>query len=240
MRAPVEFQTTETLFFSAKIAGYTKSNKDTISLEWMVETFDDDRVRLAPGEKNTIQVELSEEDKNWQPLIRYQVELPQTATCQKCLLQLTVRDKLANAETQLELPFAIRGLTLKPSPSVTVHNFRFLRSENDFTPLAIPAYRPGDELWARFEINGFRYGEKNRVQVEYGLAVYRPSGKLLYQEPRAAVADETSFYPRKYLPGVLNLRLENLPPGEYPLVVEVRDLQSGEKYEHRAAFRVEP
>lgn len=239
LRGTIEFQTTETLFFTAKISGFTKSPKETISLEWMIETFDDNNVSLAPPEKKPIEVELAEEDKDWQPLIRYQVELPQTATCKRCRLKLTVRDKLANSQADAELPFAIRGLTVQPAESVTIQNFRFTRSENDAAALTVPAFRPGDELWGRFEITGFVYGEKNRVQVEYGLAVYRPSGKLLYQEPKAAAADETSFYPRKYLPGVLNLRLDKLPPGEYPIVIEVRDLGSGKKYEHRVAFRVE-
>jgi hypothetical protein len=239
IRGGVEFLTTETLFFTAKVSGFQKSAKEAIALEWTIETFDDDKVPLAPAETKPIEVELAEEDKGWLPLIRYQVELPQTATCNACRLKLTVRDKLANAQAVADLPFAIRGLRVEPAESITVQNFRFTRAENDPTPLAVAAFRPGDELWGRFEITGYVYGEKNRVQVEYGLSVFRPSGKLLYEEPKAAAADETSFYPRKYLPGMLNLKLDSLPPGEYPIVIEVRDLAAGKKHEHRVTFRVE-
>lgn len=239
LRGGVEYRSTETLFFTAKISGFQKSPKATISLEWTLQTFDDKNVPLAPAETKPIQVELAEEDKDWQPLIRYQTELPQTATCSSCKLKLTVRDKLANAEVAVQAPFAILGIRVDPAESVTIRNFRFTRSESDSTPLAVPAYRPGDELWGRFEITGYQYGEKNRVQVEYGLSVFRPSGKLLYEEPKAATADEASFYPRRYLPGVLNLKLDKLPPGEYPIVIEVRDLAAGKKYEERVTFRVE-
>jgi hypothetical protein len=240
MPKPATYQPTELLFFTGKVAGYKKGPKEAVSLEWEAQAFDDKGVALAPSKKQPIQAELSEEDKNWLPVIRLDMELPQTASCRNCLLKLQVRDLVAGTSAKAEVPFAIQGLEVQPSDELVVRNFRFQRAETDQNPLKDPAYRPGDEIWGRFEITGFKYGEKNLVQVEYGVSVFRPSGKLLYQEPKAATANESSFYPRRYLPGVLSMKLDSkVPPGEYPLVLEVRDLIGNQKTEMRFTFRVE-
>lgn len=240
MPKPALYQTTELLFFTCRVTGYKKSPKEAVSLEWEAQAFDDKGIALAPPKKEQVQAELSDEDKDWQPVIRFSIEMPQTAVCQKCLLKVQLKDVLADSRTSVEVPFQIQGREVEPSEALVIRNFRFQRSEEDANPLAVPAYRPGDDVWGRFEITGFKHGEKNRIQVEYGLAVFRPSGKLLYQEPKAAAADESSFYPRRYLPGVLSLKLDSkMPPGEYPIVVEVRDLLAGQKFETRVMFRIE-
>jgi hypothetical protein len=175
-------------------------------------------------------------DLEW---IRLQFETPNSALCESCVLKLEVKDLLSGVTASRSVPFAIRGRAVEPSPTLVVRNFRFLRSEDDANPLAAPVYRAGDELWARFEITGFPYGPGNRVHVEYGLSVFRPSGKLLYQEANAATHDEATFYPRRYVNGILNLRLQGLPPGEYPILLEVRDGIGNQKFELRQPFRVE-
>lgn len=87
---------------------------------------------------------------------------------------------------------------------------------------------------------GYKFGEKNRINVEYGLSVLRPSGTTMYTEPKAAVADEASFYPKRFVGGILSLKLDNtIKPGEYTIVLEVRDGISGEKEETKHPFRVE-
>jgi hypothetical protein len=229
----------ETLFFSCQFSGYTKTEKDTISLAYEMEAFDENGVALAKKESKTIEAELAPEDKDWKPKVRYQFVTPDTALCENCVLRVQLRDKLASTEATKEIPFRIRSRAVEPSKTLTVRNFRYLRGEEDDRPLAVPAYRPGDDLWARFEITGFQYGEGNRIQVEYGLKVFRPSGKLLYEEPKAAVFDESSFYPKRYINGILNLRLQGLSPGEYPVVLEVRDLTGNQQFQERFPFRVE-
>lgn len=240
MPKPAAYQPTELLFFTCRLTGYRKSPKEAVSLEWEAQAFDDQGVALAPPKKEPIQAELADEDKDWQPVIRFSIELPQTAVCQNCKLKLQVKDVLADAKASADVPFMIQGRPVEASETLVIRNYRFQRAEEDLNPLTVPAYRPGDDVWGRFEITGFKYGEKNRIQVEYGLSVFRPSGKLLYQEPKAAAADETSFYPRRYLPGVLSLKLDSkMPPGEYPIVVEVRDLLGNQKFESRVIFRIE-
>ncbi len=239
MPGKAEYVGGETLFFACQFSGYAKTEKDTISLAYEMEAFDDAGVALAKKEAKAIDTELAPEDKDWKPKVRFQFVAPDTASCDNCLLRVKLTDKLAGASAEKEMRFRIRSRIVEPSKTLVARNFRYLRSEEDAKPLAVAAYRPGDELWARFEIIGFQYGEGNRIQVEYGLKVFRPSGTLLYEEPKAAVFDESSFYPKRYVNGILNLRLQGLSPGEYPVVLEIRDIASGQKFEERYPFRVE-
>ncbi|MFN7934844.1 MAG: hypothetical protein U0R19_16060 [Bryobacteraceae bacterium] len=229
----------ETLFFSCQFSGYTKTEKETISLSYEMEALDENGVPLVKKESKALDTELAPEDKDWKPKVRFQFVAPDTAQCEDCLFRIRLKDKLAGTEATKEIKFRIRSRNVEPSKTLTVRNFRYLRTEEDGKPLAVAAYRPGDELWARFEITGFHFGEGNRIQVEYGLKVFRPSGKLLYEEPKAAVFDESSFYPKRYVNGILNLRLQGLSAGEYPVVLEVRDLISKQNYEERFPFKVE-
>jgi len=236
---PPSYAAGETLFFSCHVAGFSKTPKETIALEWKVEAVDDTGTLLAKPAADKLAIELAPEDREWKPKIRYEAELPTTALCSQCKLRISVKDTVGNLSASLEMPFAIRGLAVEPSEKLTIRNFRFLRAENDTQVLRIPAYRAGDELWARFEITGYKFAEDNRVHVDYGLTVFRPSGKQLYQEPVAATAEESSFYPKRYVTGVLNLRLEGLPAGYYPIVIEVRDHVGDHTYEERVTFKVE-
>lgn len=231
----------ERVFVTCQVAGYkAEKEKESVRLELSVEARDEAGLLLAPADNQKVDVELAPEDKDWKPKLRYQFEVPQTASCKACELRIKVRDLVAGADATRSVPFAVESKTVEPSATLAVRNVRFLRAEDDSSPLAVPAYRPGDEIWARFEMTGYKLGDKNRIQLEYGLSVYRPSGKLLYQQLNAASADDTSFYPKKWMPGILSLKADTkMPPGEYPIVLEVRDLIGQQKHEERFTFRIE-
>ncbi|MCZ2151493.1 MAG: hypothetical protein LC126_27440 [Bryobacterales bacterium] len=229
----------ETLFFSCRVTGYKAGEKETMGIEWKIEPLDDQNVALAKPETKSLETDLAPEDRDWKPIIRYQLVTPYSALCRRCRIRIDVKDRLSGQTAAAEFPFSIHGKAVEPSETLTVRNFRFLRSETDETPLAVPAYRPGDQLWARFEMTGYRFGEGNSIHVEYGISVYRPSGKLLYEEPKAAETEERSFYPKRFIPGVLNLRLQGLPAGEYPILLVVKDLAGNQKFEAKYSFRVE-
>ncbi len=230
----------ERLFFSCQVAGYKANEKDSVALNWTIRIVDEAGLALAPPESKSLEAELAPEDKDWKPRILYQVELPPTADCESCLVILHLTDKIGGSQASREERFAIRSKDVELSKELAIRNFRFLRGEEDGAGLSVAAYRPGDEVWARFEITGFAHGEKNRIHVEYGLSVYRPSGKLLYQEPKAATAEEISFYPKRWAPGMLSLKLDaKLPLGEYPIVIEVRDELRKQRAEARFVFQIE-
>jgi hypothetical protein len=129
---------------------------------------------------------------------------------------------------------------VEPSDGMTVRNFRFLRAEDDAEPLKDPAYRLGDSVWARFDMTGYKMGEKNRFDVEYGLKVLRPNGEVTYEEPKAAQAKDETFYPQRYTPGILSLNLpKDIATGDYKIILTVRDNIGGEKQETVHTFSVQ-
>jgi len=230
----------DTVFLSFYVQGYKVSPENRIHLEWRVEAWDAGGTLLAEPFQKEVQAELSPEDKDWRPLARHSVPVPPLGDPGAYRMRIGVKDLLAGTETSLEVPFRAGGRQVAPSDTLAVRNFRFLRGEEDRDPLTVAAYRPGDALWARFEIRGFKYGEKNAVHVEYGLEVLGPTGKGLYQKPQAASEQSSSFYPKRYLTGSLSLNLQaNARPGDYTIVLRVRDLIGPQTSETRHPFRIE-
>jgi hypothetical protein len=234
------FSTGDTIFFTFQIRGYQASPESKMDLLYRVEAQDPDGVRLAEPVKQQIQGELSPQDKDWMPTVRQSVEIPPLALPGIYRVLIEVEDRLAKREAKTQLDIPIRGRKVEPSQALVVRNFRFLRSEEDRDPLRAAVYRPGDAVWARFEITGFRYGDNNRIHVEYDISVVGPSGKVMFTQPQAAVEQGESLYPKKYLPGVLSLNMDRkVTAGEYAIVLTLRDQVGNQAQESRHEFRVE-
>jgi hypothetical protein len=184
---------------------------------------------------------LQAEDKNWQPKFLASFAIPPHAPGGKYKIPVKVRDELAGVETERTLEFQVRGPALETeSDMLVIRGFRFLREEEDGTPLRPAAYHPGSMLWARFEITGYKFGGNNAFSVDYGLAVLGADGKQLFAQPEAASESKASFYPQRTVPGVLSLSLDkNVPTAAYTLVVTVRDKVGNVTVETREPFTVE-
>ena len=134
----------------------------------------------------------------------------------------------------------IRGRDVAPSDSLVVRNFRFFRNENDTKPVDKPDYKPGDRVWAKFDITGYKFGPQNKVDVSYVTSVLSPTGKVLWTQPEPAVEQSESFYPKRYIAADFGLNLQKtIKPGEYTIAVQVKDAISGETYETKQTFVVE-
>ena len=132
------------------------------------------------------------------------------------------------------------GVQVQRSAGLTVQNFEFLRSENDREPLRVAAFSPGDTVYARFDMTGYKLGPNNSYRLSYGLTVLRPNGKPFFQEPKAAELQSDSFYPAQFLPGAIELTTtRDTARGEYVIVLTVRDQIGNQSYETRRAFSVE-
>ncbi|MBV8847937.1 MAG: hypothetical protein JO307_34415 [Bryobacterales bacterium] len=153
---------------------------------------------------------------------------------------MRAKDEVGASEIHSELVFHVRGHDVEASDTLVTRNFRFLRGEDDAVALRDPVYRPGDMLWARFDIVGYKFGDSHKFSVDYGLAVLGGDGKQLFAQPEAAADSHASFYPQHYVPGALSLSLDkNVPAGTYTLVVTVRDKVGNQTWEERQGFRVE-
>ncbi|HBY60195.1 MAG TPA: hypothetical protein DEH78_10255 [Solibacterales bacterium] len=223
-------------------AGFKTSPKDEVKVSYRVDAFDPQGVPLMPAITGTVEVELAEEDRksDWVPKMHAAVPLPPLAETGSYKIVMQAKDEIAQVEARYETPFPVRGRNVEASPTLVMRNFRYVRDEFDRTPMSEPVFKAGDAVWARFEITGYKLGPANRVDVEYGLAVIGPDGKVLYTEPKAATDRDESFYPKKYVLGVLNVTTRpGTTAGEYALLVTVRDNIGGQTYEEKRPFRLE-
>lgn len=232
----------ESLFLTFDIAGFKAEGDEDLklNLSWRCQAFDAKGVALTELDKGVVKVDLAPEDKKWRPRVRVELHMPQGIPSGAAEIRLTAFDHVAAAEASLTVPFRTRGLDISGVDSLRPLRFRFLRAEDSTEPLTVAAYRPGDTVWARFEIAGYELGEGNSFQVSYGLEVFRANGESLFQQPEAASEKGKSFYPRRYMLGVLSLQLtKDLAPGEYTIALRIRDDLGVAKSETKHVFRVE-
>ena len=241
---PADFQYVpgETVFFSCHVSGFTRMGEEPpkLFLTYQIEARDPNGVLILPVETDKVAADLTPEDRHWRPKIRYTIALPPLADTGQYRVIVKVKDEFGKVEATSDFPLLVRGRTVEPSNTMAIRNFRFLRSEEDAAPLKDPAYRPGDSVWARFDMTGYKIGEKNHFDVEYGLKVLRPNGEVTYEEPKAAEAKDETFYAQRYTPGILSLNLpKDLPAGDYKIILTVRDNVGGQKQETVQTFSVQ-
>lgn len=238
-----EFVPGEAIHFSCHVAGFQilkKDDKQSINLTWQIRALDPAGVPMDKDQSGRIAEGVSPQDKDWTPKFVANFMVPAFAPGGTYHIPVKVRDEVAGAETSLDLAFRVRGHEVEPSDTLIARNFEFLRSEDDKVPLNPAIYHPGDTLWARFDITGFRFGEKNHFSVDYGLAIVNAAGEQMFAQLVAAEDASESFYPQRYVPGVLSLRLDqNVPKGSYTLVVIMHDKAGAQKTEAREKFQVE-
>jgi hypothetical protein len=241
-----EFLPGETIFWSFRMRGYQvkKSENDAgdeesrMKLTWTLRATDPKGVAIEKERSGHVEARLFEQDKDWTPRAADSFMVPPLAPSGIYRATVTVKDESGEAASQLD--FKVRGDTVEPSETLIGRSVRFLRNENDQTPLHHPSYQPGDTLWIRFDITGYKFGEKNRYEVEYGLAVLRANGETMFSQPVAAKETSESFYPQHYVPGVLSLGLnKDLPKGSYTMVITMRDKIGNQTWESREQFQVE-
>ncbi|HTP85930.1 MAG TPA: hypothetical protein VMJ34_03240 [Bryobacteraceae bacterium] len=227
-------------FFSFEISGYQKSEKEHIHLTWSWRCLDPSGVLLVEPAEGKLETDVSPEDKDWLPKVRQNFEIPFYAPSGAYHLQISLHDVLANADATADVPYLVRGHRVEPSDTLTVRNFRFFRSEDDSQPMEVAAYRPGESVWARFDIIGYKLGPGNVFDVQYGLSVIRPDGKPGFSQPEAATLKDKSFYPRRYTPAALSLTLPaDVAKGEHTIVLTVRDNIGNQTSETQYKFSVE-
>ncbi len=230
----------ETVYVSFQVDGYRVSPDQKVHLSYKIDAFDPKGAKIVESIDSSVDTGLSPEDKNWKPKVRQAILVPAIAPPGKYRIDIRVTDDLDRDTASQFILFSVSGREVSSSPTLAVANFGFYRSEEDAAPLKQAAYRPGEALWAKFDMIGYRFGEGNSVNVSYGVAVLSSSGNTLYSQPEAAVEKSFSFYPKPYIPGTMNLKLQpNTRTGEYTILLTVHDLISRQDYETKQSFRVE-
>lgn len=229
----------ETVFFSSQFSNFQTSKK-RVSIEYKVEALDASDTPLIEAITAKVDVELHDEDKDWKPKVRQQILIPPHAPGGIYRVRVVAMDKLAKSTAVKEVEFHVRGPKLEPAAAITVQHLSFYRSEEDPRPMTISAYRPGETLWARFNIAGFSSAEGNAVDVEYSVSVATAAGKLLFRQTEPTAEQGASFYPKRIVPCLINLSLQNgIATGDYVVTVSARDKVAGKTAEASATFSVE-
>jgi hypothetical protein len=233
----------ETVYLSCRLTGYqvagSAESGRSIKLSWRFHASDAAGISVTPDATGQIEVPIFSQDKDWRPKFAHDFLIPAFFASPGVRIELSVLDEVGKSMAKTGVELSVRGREIPPSDTLVARNLHFQRSETDASALDPAVYHPGETLWARFDITGFKYGPKNRYAVDYGLAILRATGDKVFEQ--AAAADDTneSFYPQHYVPGALSLNLDPMvPEGDYILVITMRDKVGGESTEARAPFRI--
>ncbi len=234
------FQAGDIAFFSFQVENYKIGPTGKIQLTGHIEVFDPKGTPIIPRDEQAIGTSVSEEDKDWKPKLRMQIQIPSIAPPGNYKIKFDATDQQTRQTAASEVAFPVSGKGVEPARALTIRNLGFYRSQDDENALKTVAYRAGDILWVRFDVTGYKYGEQNSIDVAYDVAVLAPDGKQLFAQEDAAVEKSQAFYPQPWVPGAFNLSLQStMHEGTYTLVITAKDGMGKQMAESKAEFRVE-
>jgi hypothetical protein len=233
----------ESVYFTFEAADYRiqrSGETRRIKLDYSIRLVDSEGALLAPEETGEIDDELSEQDKDWRPKRRAVFVLPSYLAAGQARLTLTLNDRVAKSTAKHAWALRLGGEKLTKSEALGIQLFRFYRGENDREPIAVAAYRPGDTLWMRFDVTGFKAGPKSSHDIRYELQVIAPDGHEALEQKLADEGSSDSFYPAAFVAGVLSLATrQDMQQGEYTVVLTASDLVGGQTYTGKYKFELE-
>jgi hypothetical protein len=234
------FQPGDTVFFSFQVENYKVGATGKVQVTGHIQAFDAKGTPIIPQDEEVIGTTLSDEDKDWKPKLRVQIQMPSIAPPGNYRIKYDVTDTQTKQSASGESTFPVGGEGVEPAGTLTIRNTGFYRTQDDPTPLKTVAYRAGDILWVRFDVTGYKYGEQNAVDVAYDVAVNGPDGKQLFSQENAAVERSQAYYPQPWVPGGFNLTLQStMRAGTYTLALTARDDIGKQTVVMKADFRVE-
>ena len=234
------FVPADVVFFACQLQGYQVSPEKKVAIEYQFSAVDPNGVAVTEPVSAKINAELAPEDKDWKPRIRQTVLVPPLADSGVYKIRISVKDTVSGETSSAETSFEVRGRAVEPSATLVTRNFHFYRGEEDSEPLSVASYRPGDSVWARFDITGYKFGPENQRDVAYTVTVTAESGRVLLRPGEPSVDKGASFYPMRYAPCAFSFTLQpNLAKGEYTVLIQAQDRVGGQTSEWKQAFRVE-
>jgi hypothetical protein len=236
-----EYRPGQVVYFTCRISGYSQNKDQLVHLAYAVQAVDAHGVPIAELSENHLDAEVAPQDKEWLPKIEVGISLPSLLFSGDYKIVAKVQDLVAKTSAEFTAPFKIRGVDdVQPSDSLAVRAFRFLRNEDDTHPAERAAYRPGDHLWARFAIVGFRSGPGNKMDVSYVTSILGPDGKTLWTQPQPEGEQEDSFYPKPYIQAEMGIEIQaRIKPGQYQLMVQAKDAIGKQTCEVKQPFTIE-
>ena len=230
------------VFAVFQVTNFTVSGEDRdVHVVWSAELRDPSGRLTGDTKTGEVKVQLAPEDKEWKPRGRPDFLLPPVPEPGTWTIAVAVEDKLGGKRATAQRTFQVESPGYVKLDGIGLANFRFLRTESESSVLPPGgAFHPGDTVWARFDVGGYKFGSGNRYDVRYGLALRDSTGKVLFSEPKAAAESDAGPYPKHSVSALFNLKLDrNIAPGEYTLAITLTDGVSGQTAESLHTFRVE-
>lgn len=236
----LRFVAGETVFFSVSVDNYRIGANSRVELSAEIEAVDPAGALFMPKITDGIKTTLEEEDKEWKPKMRAQFVLPTLAHPGVYAIRYKVTDLATGQAVSGEKKLPVVGPDVAASDTLVVREFGFYRAEDEPVALTVAAYRPGDTLWARFFLTGFKYGPENAIDVTYDVTVVNAQGKQIFEQKDAAAERSKAFYPQPWVPGGLNLSLQkNMRVGTYGVIITGRDAIGKQTVSEKHEFRLE-
>jgi hypothetical protein len=230
----------ETMFFTCHIAGFTKSANEQINLTYTVQAFDPKGVPVAEIYKGEAKEEVGPQDKDWLPQIETQIVLPDILRPGTYKIVIKAEDLLAKTSANLDVPFTVAARDVSQTPALMVKDLRWFHNEDEEKAMAQPVYHPGQPMYMKFDITGFKYGANNKVDVSYSASLILQDGKVIWSQPEPAAEQSESFYPKPYISGEFGITLNaDFKPGTYIMGVTVKDAIGKQTYPGKFEFIVQ-
>jgi hypothetical protein len=230
----------ETMFFTCNIAGFAKSSDQKINLTYSVQAFDPKGVPVAEIYKGESKDEISPEDKDWLPKIETQIVLPDILPAGNYKIVIKVDDLTAKTSADLTVPFQVTGREITASAALTAKNFRWYHNEEDDKALSQAIYHAGENMFMKFDILGYKYGENNKVDVSYVASLVLENGKVIWTQPDPATEQSEAYYPKPYVEGEFGISLnKDFKPGTYTMAVAVKDAIGKQSFQGKFQFIVQ-
>ena len=230
----------ETLFFRFGVVNFKTSAKGAVEVTGHAQAFDPRGTAIVAEDQVAIGTTLSQEDKDWKPVLRWQFQVPAIAPPGTYHIKFEAIDAQTHQTAAGESTFAVDGRDVRPSPTLAIRELGFYRGPDEETPLKVAAYRAGDMVWVRFDVTGYKYGEQNAIDVAYDVAVVDSAGKQLFAQENAAVERSQAFYPQPWVPGIFSLTLQgDMNKGGYAVTITARDGFGNQTVTQKAPFKVE-
>ena len=238
-----DFRPGETVYFTFRLSKFEtveNDDKQKLDLAYRIEVVDADGTPVVEPQTGKISTEMLPEDRNWTPKGRWNFTLPDHAEDGKYKITLIARDLIGKSETRTSSVFSVRNRRMERSDTLVTRGFGFFPREEAVKAISPALYHAGELVWVKFDLVGYKLGEKNEMDVQYGLTVLEPTGKVSFTQPEAAREKFQNFYPKRWVPAVFNLTLPaNVTKGVYTLVLTIRDHVGKQDLEVRREFTIE-
>lgn len=220
------------------LKNYAESEVYRMKVSWRISTTGPADLPFAPGAEGVIDEELAPEDEGWEPLVRYQAQLPYHLPSGVYRIHVEAKDELSGATAEGDLDVRVAGAPVVQSDTLSLQNFTFSLTAGG-TPLRQSAYRPGATIFASFDITGYKLGEGNSYELSSHLDLLDVEGSKVYSFNPASEKG-SSFYPRLSVPASFRFDLDpTIKPGEYTLVLTVTDLVGQQSLTSLETFEVQ-